>query len=155
MDGGRAFKVEKEAIRLPGEVICRGLELIADAEKSHPARARRVRLNWSVPGTGHKVTVHFQMIRCGSRPYLLVLLDPKEPALSLTERLREMGLTRRQTQVALLLAQGLRNAQIAGSLCISGYTVDNHLRSIYRKTAVANRTAFVHRLPRHRSRRPS
>lgn len=95
-------------------------EAFAEFEDLDDLGREGLRMLGSVPGTGHKVSVYLQMIRCGPRPYLLVLLDPKEPALSLTERLREMGLTRRETHAALLLAQGFRNAQIAGSLCISG-----------------------------------
>jgi DNA-binding NarL/FixJ family response regulator len=48
-------------------------------------------------------------------------------------------LTAREIQVLDLVAQGLDNRRIAGSLYISQHTVKNHIASILRKLAVENR----------------
>jgi DNA-binding CsgD family transcriptional regulator/tetratricopeptide (TPR) repeat protein len=50
-------------------------------------------------------------------------------------------LTTREVDVLRLLAQGLTDAQIAETLVISPRTVNGHLRSIYSKLDVTNRTA--------------
>lgn len=50
-------------------------------------------------------------------------------------------LTSRELQVLGLLAAGLRNADIAERLVLSGKTVDHHVSAILRKLGVANRTA--------------
>jgi predicted ATPase/DNA-binding CsgD family transcriptional regulator len=60
-------------------------------------------------------------------------------------------LTEREVEVLRLVAQGLTNAQIAGQLIISPYTVNNHMRSILGKLGVttrsaATRFAFEHKL---------
>lgn len=55
-------------------------------------------------------------------------------------------LTPRQSEIASLLRLGMSNIQIAGELGISIRTVQNHLRVIYEKCNVHNRTALVHEL---------
>ncbi len=54
------------------------------------------------------------------------------------------ALTERETEVLKLVAQGLKNAQIAEKLVLSPLTVNAHLRSIYHKLDVTTRTAAVH-----------
>jgi DNA-binding CsgD family transcriptional regulator len=56
-----------------------------------------------------------------------------------------LGLTRRETQVLGLLADGLSNTQIAHELALSGRTVAKHLEHIYDKLDVGSRTAAVAR----------
>jgi DNA-binding NarL/FixJ family response regulator len=48
-------------------------------------------------------------------------------------------LTRRQREIASLVADGRANAEIAAQLHVSVRTVETHLRTIYRKVGVANR----------------
>lgn len=57
-----------------------------------------------------------------------------------------LGLTRREADIAMLVAQGLSNPEIGEQLCISVRTVENHLRSIYAKADVQSRTQLVRRL---------
>lgn len=52
-------------------------------------------------------------------------------------------LTRRQSEVFHLLALGLTNAQIAAKLVIAISTVEGHLKNIYRRLGVDNRTQAV------------
>ena len=53
-------------------------------------------------------------------------------------------LTEREVEVLRLVSQGLTNAQIAEQLVLSPLTVNAHLRSIFNKLDVTNRTAAVH-----------
>jgi len=50
------------------------------------------------------------------------------------------GLSVRELDVLRLIARGLSNREIGATLFISGHTAANHVRSILRKTACANRT---------------
>ncbi|MBO6574776.1 MAG: response regulator [Rhodothermales bacterium] len=50
----------------------------------------------------------------------------------------DFGLTDRELEVLTLMAEGLPHAQIAERLYLSGHTVENHLRSIYRKLHVSS-----------------
>jgi DNA-binding CsgD family transcriptional regulator len=58
------------------------------------------------------------------------------------------GLSSREVQILGLVARGLSNREIGGSLSISEHTAANHIRSILRKTGCANRTqaaSYAHR----------
>ena len=61
------------------------------------------------------------------------------------------SLTQREREVVMLIAEGLKNKQIAQRLFISHTTVTHHLSSIYSKLGVADRLelvifAFAHKL---------
>ena len=49
-------------------------------------------------------------------------------------------LTRRESEILRLVAEGKPNQQIAGDLWITEQTVKYHVSNIYRKLEVANRT---------------
>ena len=53
------------------------------------------------------------------------------------------GLTAREVEVLLLVAQGLSDIQIAEQLVVSPRTITTHLTSIYNKMGVNSRTAAV------------
>lgn len=53
---------------------------------------------------------------------------------------RTVGLTDRERQVLGLVADGHTDAEIAGMLTLSVYTVQNHVKSILRKLNARNRT---------------
>jgi DNA-binding CsgD family transcriptional regulator len=57
-------------------------------------------------------------------------------------------LTPAEREVAELVSTGLTNKQIGATLYCSPYTVDSHLRAIYRKLGVTNRAALASRLSR-------
>jgi DNA-binding CsgD family transcriptional regulator len=56
-------------------------------------------------------------------------------------RTRHSGLTAREQEVLKLVAAGLTNREVAGTLGVSGRTVDAHLRSVYAKLGVKSRSA--------------
>ncbi len=65
-----------------------------------------------------------------------------------TARLREQGLTRRQSEVALLLADGQSNQRIATRLGISLGTVKKHCQQVFSTLEVDNRAAAAAALAR-------
>ncbi|MES2493364.1 MAG: LuxR C-terminal-related transcriptional regulator [Pseudomonadota bacterium] len=60
----------------------------------------------------------------------------------------DSGLTRRESDIASRICTGLRNKEIAWQLGISEFTVENHLRRIYRKLGIHNRAALVAQVSR-------
>ena len=60
------------------------------------------------------------------------------------------GLTDRELQVATLLAEGLRNVDIAARLVVAPKTVDHHVSAVLTKLAVPNRSAVAAALRRLR-----
>jgi DNA-binding NarL/FixJ family response regulator len=53
------------------------------------------------------------------------------------------GLTERESELLALVALGLRNDEIAQALFVSGNTVKSHLKSVFRKLEVRNRTEAI------------
>lgn len=51
----------------------------------------------------------------------------------------EIGLTRRETEVLTLVAQGLRTREVAAQLGLSEYTVTTYIREMYDKLGIGNR----------------
>lgn len=71
------------------------------------------------------------------------LLVLEEERLATAQQLRSLGLTRRQSEVLHLLAQGRGPERIAAELFISPPTVRKHLEHIYRRLGVHTREAAV------------
>ena len=63
------------------------------------------------------------------------------PIMSAQRRGNPWGLTGREMEVLRLVASGMTNAEAAERLIVSPYTVNMHLRSIYMKLGVTNRSA--------------
>jgi len=76
-------------------------------------------------------------VHSGKRPV------PEGVQARLAERSAHPTLTPREVEVITLVTQGLRNKEIAASLGISEGTVTVHLKSIFAKLGVNDRTAAV------------
>ncbi|GIV60938.1 MAG: hypothetical protein KatS3mg043_2027 [Rhodothermaceae bacterium] len=69
------------------------------------------------------------------------------PVLPSADTLRErFGLTEREAEVALLLAEGLSNDALAGRLSISPHTARHHTEQIFAKLGLNSRSALTLRL---------
>ncbi len=55
----------------------------------------------------------------------------------------EVHLSDRESEIAALICQGKQNKQVAWMLGISEFTVENHLRRIYRKLGIHSRASLV------------
>src|SRR5574342_355754 len=58
------------------------------------------------------------------------------------------GLTQREREVAILVADGLRSREVADRLAIAPQTVKSHLKTIFDKLGVRNRVELSRRLRR-------
>jgi two-component system NarL family response regulator len=76
-------------------------------------------------------------VACGGRPM------PPEVAQKFTDRMFQPTLTPRELEVLRLVARGLRNKELAADLKISEDTVQGHMKSIFVKLSVSDRTAAV------------
>lgn len=76
-------------------------------------------------------------------------LQTDTPAEAVTgtagQELHAVNLTQREHQILNLVASGLSNQEIANHIFLSRHTVETHIRSVYRKLAVTNRTKAVSR----------
>jgi DNA-binding NarL/FixJ family response regulator len=74
--------------------------------------------------------------------YLLEALT-SPPSLRLFDLQGKPLLTCRESEVVLLVAEGLSNREIAAKLGLSGHTVKNYIFRIFDKTGVSSRVALV------------
>lgn len=71
------------------------------------------------------------------------LLTLEEEPLPTPERLRDLGLTRRQAEILALLASGAGVAEIAADLYLSPATVRKHLENVYQRLNVHTRAEAI------------
>ena len=67
------------------------------------------------------------------------LLLKQQPAI----QAKELGLTERQTELAMLVAQGMSNSEVGERLGIAPATVKKHLEQVYNRLGVSNRTQLA------------
>lgn len=79
-----------------------------------------------------------------SGPLTAVAVHRQEPlALNVFRGCKTLALTEKQTEIALLLVKGLSYDAVATKLYIKATTVADHVRKIYEKVGVANRSELV------------
>lgn len=61
-------------------------------------------------------------------------------------RFQQMGLTKRECEIAILICQGMSNGEIAENLCISEATVKKHISNIFEKLDCTRREQIRMRL---------
>jgi DNA-binding NarL/FixJ family response regulator len=83
------------------------------------------------------VTIDFQASRQLGQPMVVLRVPSVGPHLALP------GLSRREREVASLVATGLSNKEIARTLFLSLATVKDHVHRILVKTALPNRAAIA------------
>jgi DNA-binding CsgD family transcriptional regulator len=83
----------------------------------------------------------------GAEPCVMVLLERVTPELLTAGVVREhFALTRKEAEVALLLARGAGTARIAEALFLSPHTVRRHTENIFRKLDVRTRSEAAAKL---------
>jgi DNA-binding NarL/FixJ family response regulator len=75
------------------------------------------------------------------------LVDPVEQSRKVIRE--KLDLSPREAEIALMLADGFTNRQIATSLFLSDGTVKNYVSSLYRKLEVEDRSRAILRLREH------
>jgi DNA-binding CsgD family transcriptional regulator len=76
-----------------------------------------------------------------------VVIQPAPAGSVLDGTLRALGLSARERQVSSLVLQGHSAKAIASELVISPWTVQDHLKAIYQKTGVRNRSELAGLVP--------
>ena len=91
--------------------------------------------------------VVLQIVITQDEPAILQpVLSP--PSLPTAPSEPQLGLSAREWEVAVAVAQGLTNAEIAKTLGISRRTVATHLERIYERLGIHSRAALAHRIAR-------
>jgi DNA-binding CsgD family transcriptional regulator len=100
----------------------------------------------AVPSPLGWITLHASLPDGGADGRVAIVLErsASQPATAL--RLETYGVTEREREVAVLLAQGRTNPEIAEALVLSPYTVQDHIKSLFEKTGVSSRQELVARV---------
>ncbi len=61
--------------------------------------------------------------------------------------LQERGLSKRESEVVILVVQGLTNKQVADRLCVAEKTVKFHLTNVYKRMKISRRSQIIWTLP--------
>jgi DNA-binding CsgD family transcriptional regulator/PAS domain-containing protein len=87
----------------------------------------------------------------GNAELFMVCIEEKSLPVDVNPRhlMDAYRLSKREIDVASLLFEGLKNAQIADKLFISEITVKKHLQNIYTKVGVNNRTSLINKMLTH------
>jgi DNA-binding CsgD family transcriptional regulator len=126
---------------LPREIELRCKELLRFTQPNEDTEPPQQHLELVCQPENKKLSIHLRLITFSAKnPLLLVCFAPEEHGCDLMKRMRQYGLSQRQGEVVLLLSKGLTNKEIGSKLFISKYTVENHLKTIYEKMNVKNRT---------------
>jgi len=100
-------------------------------------------LDAGVRGYLLKEAVHTDVLRAIRTVHAGKRLMPAEVAGRLTEYFPQMALTRRETEVLGLVANGLGNKEIAEQLGTATGTIKIHIKNILEKLSAADRTQAV------------
>jgi DNA-binding CsgD family transcriptional regulator/GAF domain-containing protein len=92
------------------------------------------------------VMLHGQVLAGSGGQRVAVTIQPAGPHRITPLLMAAHGLTAREEQVTRHVLQGNSTAQIAEALCLSPYTVQEHLKNIFDKTAVRSRRELVSRV---------
>jgi DNA-binding CsgD family transcriptional regulator len=130
----------RRALRLAG--VARGLCEAGQFSMPTVAEARLER--WLATARNQLASEAAEIMAEGGRMSLAeavsyALADEPEQA----RRSGRRTLTRRETEVAILVAQGLTNRSIAGQLCLSVRTIDTHVDHVLTKLGFNNRAQLV------------
>ena len=129
-----------DGVALPAEL--RGL---ADGAQSGPPGVRRTLI---MEHAGERLRVEATAVGKGRTQFHLwrELLPGVVESPATVEEATSDGLTQREREVALLVADGLRSREVAERLAIAPQTVKSHLKTIFDKLGVRNRVELARRL---------
>jgi transcriptional regulator of acetoin/glycerol metabolism/DNA-binding CsgD family transcriptional regulator len=120
-------------------------ELLRD-DAQRMVSERRLGFHEITLSTGRRLFIRCEMVLDGGDPIGIMLelraaanLEVGSADSPTGPGPRRTGLTRAEQGVAELVVEGFTNKQIAERLFVSAYTVDSHLRSIFRKLGVSSR----------------
>jgi DNA-binding CsgD family transcriptional regulator len=129
-------------VEIPEEVSRTCKRLLQNPDHSNHSPAPRIELD--LPGA-RKLAARVRLASTGSGGIrFIIYLETEQKPLLRNHRLKLLGLTQREIDIVHQVGMGLTNSQIADNLCISVRTVQNHLRSIYTKIGVHNRTSLIY-----------
>lgn len=130
-----------DAGRLPPAVESVAAQALRSAEgRDAPGEVALARV---LTRSGRWVVLHGATLVSAGAQRIAVIVEPAHPARITPLLMAAYGLTEREQDVTRLVLQGQSTAAIAERLVVSPHTVQQHLKSIFEKTAVNSRRDLV------------
>jgi DNA-binding NarL/FixJ family response regulator len=134
----------------------KALEWHAKSDQPFPAARTRLAYGERLRRAGERVAAREQLTaaaeafeRLGATPWLAraqAELGTSGQTLRRSAAAESDTLTPSELQVALRVAEGLTNREVAAAIFLSPKTVEHHLSSIYRKLGIRSRTELARRM---------
>jgi DNA-binding NarL/FixJ family response regulator len=144
LDGLRVVRALAADRIVVGTIILTAEADEAEVSAIRSAGARGIILKELSP---HHVTDSIRRVHSGAEWVEFLGRSAKDTAVRSDED-ESLGLTPRELELAMLVASGLRNRDVAVRLGISEGTAKLHLYNVYKKLDVANRVELVLRMRR-------
>jgi DNA-binding CsgD family transcriptional regulator len=137
-----------DATRLPQPVRVLLRALQRTLSPNSEADTRRIpRLSVQTPtGRWLSLMTDTTIANGNTPPLIMVLIEPLGPREAAWLRRSAYNLTPREQAVVELVAHGLATRDIAAELCVTEYTVQEHLSHVFDKVGVRSRRALLKRL---------
>lgn len=130
--------------KLPPSILAVAGRALRTAE--HDGVPGEVSLARVLSREGRWIVLHGAALMTGGARRVAVIVEPGHPARISSLLMAAYGLTEREQDVTRLVLRGDSTAQIAGMLCVSPHTVQQHLKRVFEKTGVRSRRELVGRV---------
>jgi DNA-binding CsgD family transcriptional regulator len=126
--------------KLPPSVLAVAGRALRTAEHESPGEVALARV---LSRAGRWIVLHGASLVADRTRRVAVIVEPAHPARISPLLMGAYGLSEREQDVTRLVLRGDSTAQIADGLCVSAHTVQQHLKSVFEKTAVRSRRELV------------
>ena len=130
---------EWSPVRLPPVVLA----VAGRAQPAGTSTSRPSRGPGSPPGRAAGSRCTASPSRAARRRRVAVIVEPAQPARITPLLMSAYGLTEREQELTRLVLRGHSTGEIAETLVISPFTVQQHLKSVFDKTGVRSRRDLV------------
>jgi DNA-binding CsgD family transcriptional regulator len=96
--------------------------------------------------SGRWLVIHGSRVRDRLDGSVAIIIEEAKPSEVAPIIIQAYGLTDREADLVRLVVQGLSTKEIAAELYLSGYTVQDHLKSVFEKFGVRSRRELVAKL---------
>jgi DNA-binding CsgD family transcriptional regulator len=113
---------------------------IGHGSEHAPVGVARARIQSS---SGHWLVLHGSLLETSAGLRTAVIVEPARPPEIAPLIADAYGMTERERDIVRRVIQGLSTSEIAKTLCLAPYTVQDHLKAIFEKAGVRSRRELV------------